>query len=137
MNKRITIGLIIFLIIAGGIFYTVFSNGNKRKTENNTTRNIQDNSSSKTIENAKINNYECDMDLDCEFIYTKMEHSCPSCKYSSDDWVCAGNESAENWWSEWSRQHSDVQCEMCLESESEIKMFECRCQNNKCVKNKK
>lgn len=86
--------------------------------------------------NKKSDESDCSNDLDCKFIYTKMEYSCPSCKYSSDDWICMEKKIAENWWAEWSRQHSNIQCEMCLESESEYKMFECKCQNNKCIKNR-
>jgi hypothetical protein len=77
----------------------------------------------------------CNTDSDCEFVFTKMENSCQSCDYSSDDWMCMEKNSAESWWTKWSEQHSNIQCEMCLESN--FKMFECKCQNNKCIKNRK
>lgn len=138
MNKKILLGLIILIIIVASALYVFINSKKPQSSKTNpidTTRTL-DTSLKKQMDNQK-DELGCENDNDCKFVFTKMEYSCPSCSYESDNWVCMNKESAEQEWIEWSKQHSDVQCEMCLKSESDFDNFECKCSNNSCAKNRK
>lgn len=136
MDKKILIGsgIILLIIICGILIGKNFQNLKNNQVDSVTQT---DNDLLKKMATNKDSDFKCVNDVDCKFVFTKMEESCTSCTYSSVDWECFEKERAKQEWAKWAEQHKNILCEKCLESETDFDKFECKCINNACIKNNK